>query len=217
VIRLQMQETRTALTEKLEALETQVVQTVQDAKDAVTETVDSVREAVHDTVDTVKGSMQDTVESVKEAFDLERQVERHPWTMVGGSVALGYLSGCLFGRMAEFGGPSFAHGRGAAPATPSFTHRNGGPLQSLSGNGAGTEASRPPEGPSVLTSLADTFHNEIGTLKGLAIGAAMGLVRDLVAKRVPPQMSGQLTEVIDSITTKLGGEPVRGPVLNTSR
>jgi len=217
VIRQQMQETRTALTEKLEALEQQVVETMQGAKDAVTETVDSVREAVHDTVDTVKDSMQDTVESVKEAFDLERQVERHPWAMVGGSVALGYLSGCLYNRVAECEGPSFAHKPEAAAPTPSFTHRNGGSFQSSGGNGVGTEASRPAEGPSLLTNLAGTFHSEIGMLKSLAIGAAMGLVRDLVAQRVPPQLSGQLTEVIDSMTTKLGGQPVRGPVLSEFR
>ena len=54
-------------------------------------------QAVHDTVDTVKGTMQETVSSVKEAFDLSRQVERHPWTMVGGSFALGVWQGEVMG------------------------------------------------------------------------------------------------------------------------
>src|SRR5262249_60811224 len=106
VIRQQMQETRTALTEKLEALEHQVVETVQGARSAVTDTVESVRGAVHDTVCTVK-----------ETFDLNRQVERHPWAMVGGSFALGYVSGRLLKQATSaLGRPGPGRGAPAAPA-----------------------------------------------------------------------------------------------------
>src|SRR5262245_55877302 len=93
VIRHQMEETRASLTEKLETLEHQVVGTVQGATSAVTETVENVKEAVAETVETVKGTVRETVETVKETFDLSRQVDRHPWLMVGGSVALGFLCG----------------------------------------------------------------------------------------------------------------------------
>jgi len=220
VIRQQMLETRTALTEKLEALEQEVVDTVQGAKNAVTDTVETVRDVVQDTVETVKDSMQETVHSVKEAFDVPRQVERHPWAMVGGSVVLGYLSGCLLNQVTAAGRPRTAP-RGGSPAWPptaSFTPPSSGPALSHGGNGSATEASsRPAEAPAWLTSLADTFHDELTQLKGLAIGAAMGVARDLLAQSVPPHLSGQLTDVINSVTTKLGGEPVRGPVLSESR
>src|SRR5262249_38838293 len=88
VIRQQMEETRAALSEKLETLEQQVVGTVKDARAAVT-----------DTVETVKGAVHDTVETVKETFDVSRQVERHPWAMLGGSIALGFLGGRLYERL----------------------------------------------------------------------------------------------------------------------
>src|SRR5262249_25091040 len=94
----QMEETRSALTEKLQTLENQVVETVSEANTAVVQTVETVKEAVHDTVETVKGTVEDTVESVKSAFDISQHVDRHPWLMMGGAVALGYLGGCVLER-----------------------------------------------------------------------------------------------------------------------
>lgn len=87
VTRSQMEGTRAALSEKLETLEQRMVATVHGAADAVAQTVDNVKDAVHETVDNVKGT-----------FDLRRQVERHPWAMVGGSIALGFVGGMLLHR-----------------------------------------------------------------------------------------------------------------------
>src|SRR5262245_47433437 len=109
VIRRRMEETRASLVEKLETLEQQVVGTVQGTTSAVTETVDTVKEGVQETVDTVKETMQEAVEAVKDTLDLRRQVDRHPWLMVGGAVATGYLVGVLITRAQEsYAQPSFA-------------------------------------------------------------------------------------------------------------
>src|SRR5262245_1321712 len=103
VIKMQMEETRSALAEKLETLEQHVVGTVQEASAAVTGTVTDVRAAVQDTIGTVKDSVEETVTSVKNTFDLSRQVEQHPWIMLGGSVAAGYIVGRLLNRSAPAG------------------------------------------------------------------------------------------------------------------
>jgi ElaB/YqjD/DUF883 family membrane-anchored ribosome-binding protein len=210
-----MQETRTALTEKLEALEQQVVDTVQGARDAVTETVTTVREAVEDTVDTVKDSVQETVETVKETLDLRHHVEQYPWAMVGGSVALGYVSGYFFDRVADELIHAVARRGGLArPPVAAFPHRNGGPVMAHASASAAPELAA---GRSWMEGLADKFHDEIGQLKGLAIGAAVGVVRDLLTESTPEHLRGQVTEFLDGVTTKLGGQPVRGPVLSESR
>ena len=65
LIEQQMHQTRQSLTEKVAALENQVVGTVQSAASAVQETVESVKSVVTDTVSTVKetvGDVKDTVE-----------------------------------------------------------------------------------------------------------------------------------------------------------
>ncbi len=87
VTRADMDETRAALSEKLETLEHQVVDTVQGASNAVADTVESVKDAVHD-----------TVVNVKDALNLHLQVKRHPWGVLAGSIALGYLLGYLLFR-----------------------------------------------------------------------------------------------------------------------
>lgn len=83
VIRRRMEQTREALTEKLETLEQRVV----DSVTAVTDTVASVQEKMHE-----------SVESVKDAVDVQAHVDRHPWLMLGGSVVCGYMLGNLLER-----------------------------------------------------------------------------------------------------------------------
>ncbi len=93
VIQQQMQDTRTALTEKLETLEAKVVCSVEGATTAVTETVENVKQAVQETVTNVKETVHDAAESMKHAFDIGAYVDEHPWLMVGGAFAVGCLGG----------------------------------------------------------------------------------------------------------------------------
>src|SRR5687768_2848245 len=106
VIKQQMAETRESLADKLETLENKVIGTVENTTQSVANTVESVTDAVqdtvatvkgtvHDTVEAVKGGVHDTVETVREAFDIRQQVDRHPWAMLCGSVALGFIGGYL--------------------------------------------------------------------------------------------------------------------------
>ncbi len=88
VIRQQIEETKLQLTDKLESLEQQVSQTVQSAGDAVAATV----EAVQETVESVTGAVEGAVHSVSEAFDLRQQIENHPFLVLGGAAALGYIA-----------------------------------------------------------------------------------------------------------------------------
>jgi ElaB/YqjD/DUF883 family membrane-anchored ribosome-binding protein len=212
VIRQQMEETRSALTQKLETLEDKVVSTVQDATSAVTDTVDNVKDAVQETVTSVKDSVQDTVDSVRDTFDVERQVQRRPWLMFGGSVALGFVAGCLLHRETAR--------RRSGPAAR-FDRLSGSPAPAMNGNyNASTAAqpisqSEPADEPSLLATLTEQFKPEIAKLKGMAIGTALGAVRDLVTHAVPEQMKDQVTEMVNNVTVKLGGQPIQGQVLDT--
>ena len=98
LIRQQMEETRAALTCKVEMLEKQVMANVEGATTAVEEMVVQFQEAAQETVQSVKHSVQDAVESVRNTLDLRQQVQKRPWEMVVGATALGFLGGCLLHR-----------------------------------------------------------------------------------------------------------------------
>ena len=88
LIRQQMVETKSQLSDKLVTLEQQVTDTVQSTENVVNATV----EAVQETVDSVTGAVQGAVQSVSNAFDFSHQVQNHPWMVLGGSFIVGYLA-----------------------------------------------------------------------------------------------------------------------------
>lgn len=104
-IQKDMSQTRDSLTEKVAALENQVVGTVQTAADTVTETVEAVKslvsqapEAMSDSVKQAAAAMRETV---KDTFDISGHVRRHPWAAVGTSMLIGCAVGLLAFRRRE--------------------------------------------------------------------------------------------------------------------
>jgi ElaB/YqjD/DUF883 family membrane-anchored ribosome-binding protein len=216
LIRQQMMETRTSLTEKLETLECQVLGTVHETTDAARSTVTTVKDAVAETMDNFKESVQDAVESVKDSLNVERQTRRHPWVMVGGSLAFGFIGGRILHRA--------MHGSNGAGRTERMldTHRFA--------PAARTAEERRPDGraatqqyaaattsqePGWLARLSAQFAPEIAKLKGTAIGAAAAALRDAVEPSVPESLHGRFREILDGVVTKLGGQPVHEPILNS--
>ncbi len=189
-IRAQMAITRSALTEKIEALEEKVMGTVEKAEAAVEQIIEVVQETV-----------QDTVATLKRTLDLKYQVDQRPWTTVGVSVLAGYAVGHL--------GRGEPHDR-----TSVAVSANGA---QLSGRSPGLEerASSPPGAvqprqPSLKSGLLSQFDQEIGKVQSVAIGTAMCLFRDWLKQKLP-RMAPQLDELMNSATRKLGAEPTAGP------
>jgi len=216
VIRQQMEETRADLAAKLETLEQHVVDTVTGTTSAVSETVENVKEAVQVTVEAVKGSVQSGVESVKNAFDLSAQVERHPWFFMAGSVALGFWGG-LFMQQSQR--RSRTSGRSAADSYSSRTSMASPGASALGANLTGDGARQPFAGtsatethPGLLSSVTSEFSDEFKKLKSIAVGTGFGLVRDLLSQSLPESLKPRVAEIVDNVTTKLGGEVVQGPI-----
>jgi ElaB/YqjD/DUF883 family membrane-anchored ribosome-binding protein len=211
MMRHQMRVRRAALAEKLETLERKIVDTVRDARDGVREAIRDTREAVVETVQTVKDSVHSSVDSVKETLNVPRQVDRNPWTMFGGAVAVGFVAGCLLDRAPA--NRISAQPSGSSPSTPS----PGASVTGLTGNGrrAMPTAAAAPASPeeSWVNQLARTFAPEIQRLKGMAIGVVAGVARDMVKESVPETMRQQVGEMMDNIATKMGGATVQSDVL----
>jgi hypothetical protein len=209
MIRQQMEETRSHLADKLEALENQVSETVQSTTAAVTDTV----EAVKDTVETVSATVQETVETVGQTFDLWGQTDRHPWVVFGGSVALGYLAAKLFDGASANGKEKHGH----TPSWDSLAKSASHPREET--RRQSPEPSVPPtaQSESSENGKKSWFWDEMNRVKKLAVGSLMGVVRDLSAKGLPGPLGQRVAEEVDHLTSNLGGETIRGPVLPSEK
>jgi ElaB/YqjD/DUF883 family membrane-anchored ribosome-binding protein len=184
--------TRSAMADKLEALEDRVMGTVQNAQETVDDSIQMAK---------------DTVATVKRNFDIKYQIEQHPWATVGGCFFVGLALGGLFLR-----------GR-RSPQVPNRPAGNETPLagsprlfaEQRSNDSFDTAA--PPPRPRSMSAnrpgFFDQFHAEIDQVKGMAIGYVMGLARDAIKDAVP-QLASQIDDVMNSVTTKLGSKPA-GP------
>jgi len=181
MIRRQMAVRRATLGDKLDTLEQKIVDTVQAANDAVRETVRDAKSGVDDTVQAVRESVQASVASVHESLDIQAQVDRHPWGMFAASITAGFVAGLLLNR---------DHGRNL---------------------GSGTSATSPAQGTSLIDNLSQTFAPEIQQLKSLAIGAAVGFLRDKISQSLPDSMRSQVAEMMDNAATRLSGDSEKLP------
>lgn len=190
-MRDEIDSTRTGLADKLDALENHVMGTVQSAQETVEDSIQIAKE---------------TVASVKRTFDIKHHVEQHPWAIVGGCFVAGLALGAWFqsgrrprqtldraaGREVGFSASSVVPGK-----------------QRGNGNFAGAAPLPEPEAPPPSwPGLFDLFHDEIAKVKGMAIGYVLGIARDAI-KEAAPQWKPQIDDMMNSVTTKLGGEPAQ--------
>jgi len=190
-IRQQIDETRSALTDKLQALEGQVMDTVTSAREAVEESVQSTKDSVEETIQSVKTSVRESVTAVKNTFDVKRQVERHPWAMVGGAFLTGLVVGDVLKRVQGRPGPIPGRGVRDRPAENNAKPVAASPL-------AAASAVREPR-------FFDRFQDEVDQVKAIALGWALGLVRDSVKDSLP-RFATEIDRVMDGVTAKLGGQ-----------
>jgi ElaB/YqjD/DUF883 family membrane-anchored ribosome-binding protein len=196
VIRDEMEETRASLANKLEALETQVRETVSGASEAVTSTVEGVKGVV----DTVS----DTVETVTETLNIPKQVEQHPWAAVGIALGAGFVAAQLLGGWSSE--PSRPARQEPTP-TPAPTPPAMPDLQMQSP----PQQEQAPSGvlpmlESMLPDMNGLLSTAATSLGGLAVGTLMGVVREVAVNGLPPEWKGELTRMVDQITTQLGGK-----------
>lgn len=197
LIQQQMEETRASLSTKLEALENKVADTVQTATDAVQTTSDVVAETVEsvkDSVGEIRERVGDTVRSVASLFDISRQVEERPWLVFGGSIGVGYLIGWYL-RSGHHGGRTSAPPPSFAAETPAVA-----PVWQA-----------PPSPPE--PTKPSWLSQEISRVRGLAIGLAMGSLRDLAKQTLPDTFSARVAEMVDGLTPQLGGEVIHAQIL----
>jgi ElaB/YqjD/DUF883 family membrane-anchored ribosome-binding protein len=168
---------------------------------ALAQKLNCLEQQVHDKVDSAKSA-------VRTAFDLPHHVDTHPWAMVGGAAALGYCLGRLLERQRSAG----VHGAALGWSSDVVTEGANGHART-NGDGAAPELPGKSAKQGWLGRIAHEFESEIERLKRLAIGAGVGLVRDRITEGLAPEVGAEVQSVLDSVTSKLGGEPLAGPIL----
>jgi len=217
VIRHQMEEKRASLADKLEALESQVMETVQGATaevshivEEVKSTVDSVTEGVQGTVETVKETLtegvHETVDTVKQTLNVNAHIRNHPWMALGGAVAAGFAGGYLLGPSPRSTNGSWdSHRLQEASAGPSWS--SGSRL-------AETPASLPPASTPAresafapaLSAIEEAGVEALKTVRELAIGTLMGVLGQVAANSLPPFLKDETSKLVNDLTTRLGGK-----------
>jgi hypothetical protein len=171
VIRQEMEETKSQLSEKLESLEIQIAETMQSTGTAVNATV----EAVQETAEAVTEVVQDAAHSLSNAFDLRRQIDRHPWLVLGGAVALGYLANELLTVRKQATEKPL---EGTPIRHPSIDAETQDRTQGV-GTAAATRAA-------VTAAYESGRRNSAwGQLRDVAMGAMISVVQEAVSRSVP--------------------------------
>jgi ElaB/YqjD/DUF883 family membrane-anchored ribosome-binding protein len=211
-----MEQTRESITQKVAALENQVLGTIQTASNTISDTVQTVKdtvstapaavkETVQETVAAVKDSVKETFTSVKEsvaAFSLTDCVREHPGAALGTSAVVGFLTGFLLlgGRDSR---PLMARGyREPAPggrpgtAPPDTAHH-------FSGYAAHTEPARP----GMFAGLLGMVSGEVEQLAKQALSTALASLKQSVNEKVPRMMDDAVQTLADRVT---GHGPANG-------
>jgi hypothetical protein len=200
VIREQMEDTRTSLSDKLEALEQQVLGTVEEATSAVAQTVETVQETVHQTTE----SVQETVAHVKESLDVRKHVRRHPWLMMGGAVASGWLVNWWLSPSSRRQELTME----PAPEEPPRFETSRFELEPVQGRENGHTETNGHAQPAAASHgwLPGPLKEAVEALRGLAIGSVMNGLRRLVIEAAPQAVTEELKPVLDHLTDNLGGK-----------
>jgi len=184
VIRHQIDETRSSLTEKLETLEAEVKGTVQSARE---------------TVETAKESVQETISNVKRTFDIPYQVDRHPWAMLGLSFVSGIVAGALVGgrvsterRIARRMSEASREPPERAETTPAAAWSR------VTHDGQAR--------PGFVDRLTHQLGDELEKAKDLAIDTMVGVVSDVVRKSIPA-LGQAVEELMTRVASQVGAPP----------
>jgi len=181
-----MTQTREAITEKVAALETQVMGTVQ----AVTGTVESVKEAITAAPTAVKETVRETVQAVKEtvgSFSVSECVRNNPWAAFGTTAAAGFAAGYLLGGGRSRPRPApVARMQAAVPESAAAeSGRSGGWLDGLFGD------------------LFRTAGKELRQVAETAVSAAASALKEAVSSGVP--------KLVDSAVPSVSPRTHNGP------
>lgn len=201
-IEREMLDTRDALTEKVAALESQVMGTIQTATNTVTDTVQAVRDAVtsaptavSDTVKQTVTAMKDSVRDMVGSFSVSGCVESNPWAALGTTTAAGFLAGYFFGgRRSRVPAPGKLDAAAHAQPAPFGLHDHR-PMAAVAAE------------PGLIGGLLASVGKEVRLLAEDALSTAIKSLKESVHTQVPTLVSGAVQQVTDRVASAVHVDP----------
>jgi len=201
-IKRRMERTRARMAGRLHSLSRnihEVKDTVESAVESVKDTVATVQDTVQSTVETVQSTVSSTVETAKDALD----IRKHPLIWLGGSVVAGFVGGLWLRSREKTQAPAYY------PSGLSYPPPGPAPVPFTPAAPAAPAAPPPQardEGPGLTDQISHLVGSYLDQFKGMGIGAAVGLLRDFVAKEVPPNFRSDVMEIGNNLIKELGGQ-----------
>jgi ElaB/YqjD/DUF883 family membrane-anchored ribosome-binding protein len=232
MIHHQMEQKRASLAEKLDALENQVIERVQDTTKEVTDVVHEVTEGVSgvvqevkstvgavvqnvkSTVDSVKEGVHETVESVKETIDIREYIRHRPWMWLAGSFAAGVAGGYFMPSSRTVREWTWQpHPAPTSPSVPNSLSDLTAPWEEPVAYRPQAETYREPARESresmtdqMMAALGDAGSHALGKVKELAIGTLMGVLSQMLTNNLPAALKPEVSNLMTDLTTRLGGK-----------
>lgn len=187
-VRQQIKATQSQLSAKLQSLENQVSNTVNSTGNAVNATV---------------GAVQNAVESVSNTFDIRRHFDNHPWLVLGGAVALGYLAVELLTGSSK--NPESASETNHSPCQleDCKSHSN----ESL-GSGDSAIETMSQDAPAAFAYESGCKGSNWRQLRSIATSALIGIVQDLAKRAVPHAMNYLAGNPVVGKTVRAAPDPL---------
>lgn len=215
-IEREMFQTRDSITEKVAALENQVLGTIHTATSTVSDTVEAVKQAVTTAPSAVRESVKQAIGAVKEtvgSFSVSGCIRDNPTAALGTSTLGGFLLGYLLpgDERNLFRRPIMAQGHDApAPYGHAGTAHD---EQERTAHRAVTPTpSREPEQPGFFGQLWEKLGGEFRGLAEQALSTAVASLKQSISTRVPQAVDtavGRVTEQVvggTESTCRVGGQ-----------
>lgn len=220
-IEREMFQTRDSITEKVAALENQVLGTIQTATSTVSDTVQAVKEAVTTAPSAVRESVKQAVGAVKESvasFSVSGCIRDNPMAALGTSTLGGFLIGYLLpgDERNLFRRPIMAQGHDApAPyghAGTADDERETTPHRAATApHRAVATSHQEPERSGFFGQMWERVGRELGGLAEQALSTAIASLKQSISTKVPQAVDtavGRVTEQVvgtSDETCRVGG------------
>jgi hypothetical protein len=183
-----MEQTRESLTEKVEALENQVLGTIHNATATVSETVDAVKEAVTTAPTAVRNTIREMIDAVKEtigSFSVSGCISTYPAAAISTTTFAGFLAGYLTGGSTQSVARPAPYREPERTPSPRFA---AGPCSGLLGE------------------LYDQVGGEVKKLASNTLASGMAALRQSIEKHLPAVIDSTVERVVSYSGTCDAGE-----------